>query len=160
MYDELLPFSPKVKLPKIRLSCPDITRWKMAWRTVQAFKFRKGDGTRYRILISNAITSRCQDWPELDNLRSFSVGLGFSTASFIYGGLHALAWLAHFDSSTEQVLWRGSACLVMGGVPAWYIAGAIKDKIEEAAMSSLTVGITNGILLLSVHIALLANRSR
>lgn len=43
---------------------------------------------------------------------------GFSITAVVYGGLHALAWFADFSSSTEQLLWRISAAIVMGGFPA------------------------------------------
>ena len=35
----------------------------------------------------------------------------------VYGGLHALAWFAHFHSPTEQLLWRISSVVAMGGIP-------------------------------------------
>lgn len=44
-------------------------------------------------------------------------GLGFSAAGLMYGGLHALAWFAHFESPIQQLLWRISACVVAGGLP-------------------------------------------
>jgi len=34
--------------------------------------------------------------------------------SALYGGIHAIAWKAHFPSHQEQILWRVAACLVSG----------------------------------------------
>ncbi|KAM0802741.1 hypothetical protein BDR22DRAFT_819419 [Usnea florida] len=107
-------------LPEMRLSRQDIVRWKMAWRAVQAFKHDFPDCSY--ISTSNAIKSRCENWPETPEIfNNVSVALGFSAAAFIYGGLHALAWSAHFDSSNERLLWRVSACAVMGGIPVVYV---------------------------------------
>ena len=122
---------PQLSFPKIRLSSQDITRWKMAWRTIQSFKFDVRDSVPFRYRKEhNVIKSRCKDLPDLtDILEEFSVTFGFSAAAFIYGGLHALAWFAHFDSSIEQLLWRISACLVMGGVPVLYVLVQVFNKI-------------------------------
>ena len=113
--------------PKIRLSGQDITRWKMAWRAIQAFKVHCSDDTQIR--IGNAITSRCGDWPDTEDIfKEFSTALGFSAAAFIYGGLHALAWFAHFESSTQQLLWRISASVVMSGVPVMYALAKVPQR--------------------------------
>ena len=107
-------------LPEMRLSRQDIVRWKMAWRAVQAFKH--DFPSHSSISTSNAIKSRCENWPKAGEIfNNVSVALGFSAAAFIYGGLHALAWSAHFDSSIERLLWRVSACAVMGGIPVVYV---------------------------------------
>ena len=119
-----------VRLPEIRLSSRDVTRWKMAWRAMQAFRFPEFfDDTKFG--GTNAITLRCKDWPN-DIVEDLSVALGFSAAAFIYGGLHVLAWFAHFNSSTEQVLWRISACLVMGGLPVMYVLMKAVQKVLES----------------------------
>lgn len=95
-------------LPELTLTAEDVTRYRMAWRA------RKLIGT-YQ--ISGAITQRCKDWPDMDDILELPIAIGFTTVALVYGGIHALAWLAHFDSSTEQLLWRVSACAVMGGFP-------------------------------------------
>ena len=69
-------------------------------------------------ILYRSFVHRCQNRPDIDEFSTnLSLGLNFSAAAFIYGGLHALAWFAHFDSSTEQLLWRISACVVMGMLP-------------------------------------------
>ena len=104
--------------PKLELSNVDVTRWKMASRLLERLKragFDPWDRDR------KVVHQRCKDWPGADQILKPSVALGFSGAALIYGGLHALAWSAHFDSFTEQLLWRMSACVVMGGFPICYI---------------------------------------
>ena len=124
----------EVKLPEIRLSSRDVTRWKMAWRAIQAFTLSKHPLLAYGSIGPDAITLRCKDWPEMD-FDQFSVALGFSAAAFIYGSLHALAWFAHFDSLTEQFLWRISACLVMGGIPVFLVLGGVFLKSDDYVSS-------------------------
>ena len=125
-------------LPEMRLSCQDIVRWQMAWRAIQAFKH---DFPSYSsISTSNAIKSRCEDWPKTGEIfNNVSVALGFSAAAFIYGGLHALAWSAHFDSSNERLLWRVSACAVMGGIPVVYVYAKAIYKYVDQPWGSLSM---------------------
>ena len=135
-------------LPSINLSSRDITRWKMAWRAIQAFKFESDRGPT--VSICHATKSRCKDWPDAEDvLNSFSVALGFSAAALMYGGLHALAWFAHFDSSTQQLLWRILVCVVIGGVPVMYALTKIDDHLflifEISRFSYWTSLITVGI---------------
>ena len=122
----------------MRLSRQDIVRWKMAWRAVQAFKY--DFPSHSYISTSNAIKSRCEDWPKTGEIfNNVSVALGFSAAAFIYGGLHALAWSAHFDSSNERLLWRVSACAVMGGIPVVYVYAKTIYKYVDFPWDSLSL---------------------
>ncbi len=101
-------------LPSINLTSLDVNRWKMAWRVSQLYK--EDDELRlcYRQWF---LLERYENWPNLyEVLDEIPIVLGFIAAAIIYGGLHALAWFAHFDSYTEQLLWRISACVVMGGL--------------------------------------------
>lgn len=119
-------------LPSINLSSQDITRWKMAWSAIQAFRIETADGPPFS--TSSVIQSRCKDWPGADDiLENLSAALGFSAAAFIYGGLHALAWFAYFHSSTEQLLWQISACVVMGGVSAMHLLAKITQIVNRLA---------------------------
>ena len=52
---------------------------------------------------------------------------GFATASVLYGGLHALAWPAHFETPAIRLLWRLSSCVVMGGLPIIMILDVLYD---------------------------------
>ena len=140
--------------PKLRLSSRDIIRWKMAWHAIQAFTedFWRYPNTR----THNAIKSRCKDWPDFENIE-FSEALGFSAAAFIYGGLHALAWSAHFDSPNEQFWWRISACVVMGGGPVMYVL--MKAAVYQFSPSTIRLIISDllpalaGVLVLPAYIA-------
>ena len=106
--------------PEIRLSQRDVTRWKLASRAAQTFR----EGVTYHNRLysifptETTFSPRCENWPNLkDVLDAPFLQLGFVLAALVYGGLHALAWCAHFNTSTEQLLWRVSACIVMGGLP-------------------------------------------
>lgn len=113
-------YRPHLTIPNISLTAQDVTRWRMAWRAIQASKL---DTTARRIDMYDLrhrqlINRRCEDRPYMfDIFENFSIALGFGAAAFMYGGFHVLAWFAHFDSSTEQLLWRIAACVVMGGAP-------------------------------------------
>ena len=113
------------RFPAIELTGSDVTRWKMASRLMERYGLIDIDFKIGR--SSKMIHRRCKDWPEVDLIYKSQVALGFSVAALIYGGLHALAWSAHFDSFTEQLLWRMSACVVMGGFPSWYIINGLED---------------------------------
>ena len=117
-------------VPPIRLTTEDVTRYKMAWR---GFRFSWSPNifppesfpawrkNHWRYHIPNSLVQRCKDWPDIYDRFELLLGLGFTTAGLIYGGLHALAWFAHFGSSTQQLLWRISACMVMGGFPVCWV---------------------------------------
>ena len=106
-------------LPHVRLTAQDITRWKMAWRACRPHTQKQSgnvinlSSTCYLQLLARRCTDR-PDWDEIFQIRTI---LGFTVATFIYGGLHALAWSAHFDSATSKLLWRTSSCITMGGLP-------------------------------------------
>ena len=116
------------RFPAIELTCSDFTRWKMAWRLAETFKRADIHIEAWGVQI---IRQRCKDWPNVDEIFDLPIALGFSIAALIYGGLHALAWSAHFDSFTEQLLWRMSACVVMGGVPVCYIIVTLTEHCER-----------------------------
>ena len=60
----------------------------MAWRAFQTFKLPDYDSDNFGFRGTDAITLRCKDWPETNDIYDdFSVALGFSAAAFIYGGL-------------------------------------------------------------------------
>ena len=145
---------PRPVLPKIRLSSQDTVRWKMAWRALQALYESSGRSLGRYILSHNAMELRCKDLPDMEDiLDDLSASLVFSTAAFIYGGLHALAWSAHFNSSTERALWRISACVIMGGIPAAYAIRIASDypeakRIEKNVKSSWTRDIIDALLIL------------
>ena len=115
----------------ITLTNQDVMRWKMASRAVQIYATDSPVKEYQRLfnqimmsketLYPRVVVPRCGNWPGMEDEMDLQVALGFSTAALIYGGLHALAWFAHFDSSTEQTLWRISACVVMAGVPIGYL---------------------------------------
>ena len=137
LYTELRP-----PYPHISLTTEDITRYKMALRALEFwYSDTKGPRPAYRwvglhrsYLIPTTFCQRCKDWPAIANILELPVGLGFTTAGLIYGGLHALAWFAYFESSTQQLLWRISACVVMGGFPVLWVLMKSVEKFEDTPM--------------------------
>ena len=76
-------------------------------------------------------TERCQNHHPIlmDDIRdSKSISIGFTLAGLLYGGLHALAWNAHFASHAEQLLWRVAVCIVAGTFPAIWILELLGDR--------------------------------
>ena len=128
-----LPFELTQPFPNISLETQDVTRWKMAWRAQRVFK----DNVPYASLVR-----RCKDLPDMEDILDEPlIAFGFSAGALMYGGLHALAWFAHFDSSTEQLLWRISACMVMGGLPVIFVLNTGADKLYLMLSSHmLTMG--------------------
>ena len=98
----------------------DINRWKMAKR---AAELRPGsDEAKSYNGYNEPFRRRCSDLPDIgDILNRFPIAVGFGAAAMVHGGLHALAWNAHFDSPIQQLLWRLSACVVMGGIPTIFV---------------------------------------
>ena len=115
------------RFPSFGLTPSDVTRWKMASRYVDRFQ----KAFEERPSLSFLFVRRCKDWPNMDQLFSLPIALGFSGAALTYGGLHSLAWFAHFDSFAEQLLWRISACVVMGGLPTYYSFWSLWDYYEK-----------------------------
>ena len=124
--------------PGIVLTNRDVTRWKMASRAIQVCtQTERVDDMKTYVFETGAsrpvATPRCKDHPGFDYNRRYQIYLGLSIAALIYGGLHALAWFAHFDSPTEQKFWRISACVVMGGVP---ISSLLWESMDEMMLET------------------------
>lgn len=118
---------PHPSLPNISVTSQDITRWKMAWRAIQAFE--RGYGSPFLLRYKQLIVQRCENWPSVKNIsEELLTALTFSVAALIYGGLHSLAWYANFDSFDEQLVWRISACVVMGGTPVIWVLFNFTDN--------------------------------
>ena len=122
---------------EINFTVRDIKRWKMAWRAVQMC-IAKSNSPEVRYENYNGIPRpmflfrRHQDWPDIDDVfNNQTIVFGFSAAGFIYGGLHALAWSAHFHSLIEQFMWQISACIVMGCFPVTLIGNHFWDYLVD-----------------------------
>ena len=112
-------------VPGLDLTPRDVTRWKMAWCEIQ----KRSPADQITFALPKDIVKRCKDWPDEKDMLRFPIALAFSAAALIYGGLHALAWHANFKSPTEQLLWRISACIVMGGMPLLLLIAKLEDEI-------------------------------
>ena len=147
-------------VPPISLSTEDVTRYKMAWRAFEfyqqsvhfAYKRHHGaTGSSRSSYIPSALVQRCTDWPSTGDVFAGPIALGFTMAGLIYGGLHALAWFAHFESSTQQLLWRISACVVMGGFPVFWVLCEFGDYIDPYVIGRFNL---DYILVILVYTAL------
>lgn len=96
-------------------------RWKMAWRALQSEKQFRAQNKNYLHLSDDLFVRYAGNRPGTRDLGSLPVALGFGIAALVYGGLHALAWFAHFKSPVERLLWRLSACIVMVGIPLMFL---------------------------------------
>lgn len=123
-------------LPTISLNELDVLRWKMAWGSPR-FELEKGQARslhhhhHHRDIYDNVIVPQCRDWNGFDQIQSPSTMIGLSFGAFIYGGLHALAWYAIFDSDSQRFLWRLSSCVVMGGFPLIFVSLSIKNGLQK-----------------------------
>ena len=104
---------------KAGLTTQDVTQWKMAWRAIELYLSSR---TSDMLKTEELVTGRNTDGPDWDSFFwDPAHKFGFMVASFIYGGIHALAWNAHFRSYPEQLLWRISVSVVIGGLLAVYL---------------------------------------
>ena len=125
--------------PAIRLTVQDNTRITMAWH---AFRLLRGESNdRPALLEQRACTvfnERLADFPNLNDFRGLAIEFGFCAAACVYGGLHTLAWSANFRTPIERLLWRTSACIIIGGmmiVFASLLLELVLDKMENATHS-------------------------
>lgn len=121
----------------LRLTEQSVNRWNMAWRASQAERQFEEENEDY-LQYSDQLFTRCPaNWPSTRDLNSHAVAIGFGIAALVYGGLHTLAWFAHFKSPVERLLWRISACTVIVGIPlifflqwTWTLSGMYRNKIQ------------------------------
>ena len=120
-------------LPDVSLTAQDVMRWRMAWCAflTRRQEYRLFGVMGHRASGTPALIERCEDWPDVNDI-DFPIALGFTTAALLYGALHALAWSTHFESSAQQLLWRTSACVVMGGAPAMYVLHLLYKDLERS----------------------------
>lgn len=122
-------------LPNVTLDAQAITRWTMAWRAIEMYESDNTEEFPYWMLN---LARRCNDTPDYDEiLGQVPLQLGFSAAAIVYGGLHALAWFAHFESFVEQLLWRISASVIMGGFPGFLFLTAFSYYLDNLFVPDL-----------------------
>lgn len=119
-----------VPFPRLQYTKEDSNRWQMADRACKAFV--EDDSDQTRLNDTPAFNRRCKDFPRIWPGEA-AVALGLGVAACLYGGIHALAWSAYFGSATEQLLWRISACVVMGGLPVMFAIATVMDRYESWA---------------------------
>ena len=100
---------------RITPSVEYVNRWKHYWR----FHVLCPSLNLAHLRYTKFLIQRFQNWPSTSEIKDdWFAQSGFCAATATYGGLHLLAWFAHFDTFAEQLLWRVSACTVVGGLPA------------------------------------------
>ena len=101
----------------------------MAWRAIELYASTLPSSPGE---LKELVTLRCNDWADKQEFAEhFSHTFGFIVAAFIYGGIHALAWNAHFRSFSEQLLWRISVSVVMGGLIAAFLLTKFYELLEN-----------------------------
>ena len=119
-------------LPTINLTKLDVLRWRMAWGAPRlGIELMRAKKRHHCKTYKTLIVSQCRDWDGFDQIQNCSTMIGLSFGAFIYGGLHALAWYAIFDSRTQELLWRLSSSVVTGGFPLIFVSLAIKSRWER-----------------------------
>ena len=91
------------RLPNVKLTSRDVTRWRMAWRAAQKFMKLLGESRSlvdpWGIFIpygKGFFVPRCHEFSTWDDPMNLPATTGLIGATLFYGGLHALAWSAHF----------------------------------------------------------------
>jgi hypothetical protein len=101
-----------------QLDHTDILRLKLASEAISQFPrcpmlLDNRDSRESRDTVAEKLNDRRAWYSMLNNLQmSIWLWIGLSFASFIYGGLHLLAWNAPFPSRPQMLLWRISAVTV------------------------------------------------
>ncbi|KAL8833658.1 MAG: hypothetical protein Q9170_004144 [Blastenia crenularia] len=148
-------------LSKVTLSAQDVSRWKLASELIESCKAKHPQILNTRRLFRETVwdnkllVNYCGDLPDVDLiLKDFRILIGFSVAALVYGGLHALAWNAHFHSPVERLLWQTSSCVVMVGIPilaalvkinhirGQYISGTTSTFLEKPLIVAIVVMLT------------------
>ena len=102
-------------LPSVQLQGLDVKRWNLASEAPRFPSEENAAKGHSGSIYETILVRRCEELIWRSTSRS-AVPF-FSVAGFVYGGLHALAWSATFDSNHQRLLWRISSCVVMGGCP-------------------------------------------
>lgn len=108
------------------LDAANLRRWSLVSRAMRRYR-PDFDTPELEQLGSPGIRwslhERMYNWPSSSQLRVLDptgrrkgnviLIVSFTVAGFLYGGLHLIAWNAHFASKAEQVLWRFSGLSIV-----------------------------------------------
>jgi hypothetical protein len=89
----------------------DVRRWKLAREAMDKYQLQKPDKNLYLVTIK-PVAERMENSNDSDGMSATWHFLGFCVISAAYGGLHTVAWNAHFPSHREMILWRVSALAI------------------------------------------------
>ena len=106
----------------------DVRRWRLAREAMDKYDLDKPN-TNLDLITVKTVPETMNGPDEKPDIWAIWAYLGFSLVAAGYGGLHTLAWNAHFPTHRELKLWRISALIIT--TPAalmvllWLIRGAI-----------------------------------
>ncbi|ORX96674.1 hypothetical protein BCR34DRAFT_593759 [Clohesyomyces aquaticus] len=120
--------------PYLLLRPTDLIRWKLASQAIERHRWYTHN-TYSESFVSipiwnkewlnhNLVTLRDPDWIPgflmiAASSRDLLLYMGMTAACAIYGGMHLLAWNAHFPSTAESILWRLSSVAVAAYGPVY-----------------------------------------
>ena len=92
----------------------DVRRWQLAREAIDKYRLKKPN-TNLNLVTVRALPESVnldESTGEGEEKPNFLACLGLSLVGAGYGGLHALAWNAHFPSHKELKLWRISVLII------------------------------------------------
>lgn len=89
----------------------DVRHWRLAREAMDKYHLKKPNTNLDLVTIKPVPESMGWDTPKEEPFK-WAAHLGFSLVAAGYGGLHALAWNAHFPTHRELKLWRISALII------------------------------------------------
>jgi len=100
-----------------------------------------------RLVDSSADNLEAYWHDDFDAGEGYLLKTTFILLGIVYGGLHAVAWDAHFPSYAEQIMWRVSVLLiiVLSGCYLLVFDKAFPDRIEAAGDSSFAIIVVLGL---------------
>ncbi len=106
------------------LTSVDVQRWRSAREAMDQYGLKKPNTSLDLVTVKPIPESEGFDNPKRHSSTWARFGFTFVAAS--YGGLHALAWDAHFPSRQELILWRVSALFIASPVALFVLAAVAK----------------------------------
>lgn len=139
----------------VRLEAHDLLRYRLAWELIREQGDRSFNLRSLLKLLSRSRTN-VPVTSATNNKRLVESGV-LGLAGAIYGGLHAVAWNAHFTTSAQQLLWRISACVVIGSIEVSLAIFWALNQLDDVFRLSGTVHEATWIMIfLSITLLMLA----
>ena len=110
------------------LNSMDIERWKCA-----ANLFIENPPSGIWTEFEDLLATHSSEWPPLFGKKGkidLLIGSLFTTAGFVYGGLHALPWSSDFLTGREKRLWQASVIIIISLGPLVVISFPVFALME------------------------------